>query len=84
MNRMQALFTDRSAMAEIPRIQRRPLAKALEYYCATMADPKTAMVTVYATGDYTMQEIAKFFGVHYATVSRAVKKHGATMRDCKT
>ena len=25
-----------------------------------------------------------FFGVHYATVNRAVKKHGTEMRDCKT
>ena len=81
---MQSLFADRTAMAEIPRVQRRPLAKSLEYYRDTMADPKAAMVTAYATGDYTMQEIAMFFGVHYATVSRAVRKHGASMRDCKT
>jgi predicted DNA-binding protein YlxM (UPF0122 family) len=31
------------------------------------------MAAAYATGDYSMQEIADFFGVHYATVSRAVK-----------
>lgn len=42
------------------------------------------MVMAYATGDYTMQEIAMFFGVHYANVSRVVKKHGTAMRDCKT
>ena len=84
MNRMQALLADQSAMAEIPRIQRRPLAKSLAYYRDTMADPKAAISTAYATGDYTMQEIAMFFGVHYATVSRAVKKHGASMQDCKT
>ena len=84
VNRMQALFTDRSAMAEIPRIQRRPVAKSLAYYRDTITDPKAAMAAAYATGDYTMQEIAMFFGVHYATVSRAVNKHGATMRDCKT
>ena len=84
VNRMQALLIDRSAMAEIPRIQRRPLAKSLEYYRNTMADPKAAMVSAYATGDYTMQEIAKFFGVHYATVSRAVNKHETAMHDCKT
>jgi len=45
---------------------------------------KAAMVSAYATGDYTMQEIATCFSVHYATVSRAVKKHEASMRDCKT
>jgi predicted DNA-binding protein YlxM (UPF0122 family) len=31
------------------------------------------MAAAYATGDYTMQEIAECFDVHYATVSRAVK-----------
>ena len=71
-------------MAEIPRIQRRPLAKSLEYYRDAMADPKLAMAAAYTTGDYTMQEIAMFFGVHYATVSRAVRKHGTAMHDCKT
>jgi DNA-directed RNA polymerase specialized sigma54-like protein len=30
------------------------------------------MAAAYATGDYTMQAIADAFGVHYATVSRAV------------
>lgn len=84
VNRMQALFADESAIAEIPRIQRRPLAKPLAYYRDSVSDPKAAMATAYATGDYTMQEIAMFFGVHYATVSRAVKKHEPAMRDCKT
>lgn len=32
------------------------------------------MTAAYATGDYTLQAIADHFGVHYATVSRAVKK----------
>jgi putative transposase len=39
-----------------------------------MADKKAAMAAAYATGDYTMQEIASCFGVHYSTVSRAVKQ----------
>ena len=78
------LITDRSAVAEIPRTQRRPLAKPLECYRDTIADPKAAMAAAYATGDYTMQGIATCFRVHYATVSRTVKKHKTAMRDCKT
>jgi len=84
INRMEALFKDRWAMTEIPKIQRRPLVKPLECYRKTAADTKEAMARAYASGDYTMQEIAGYFGVHYATVSRAVKKHGTAMRDCKT
>lgn len=85
VDRMQGLVADRSAMTEIPRTQRRPPAKSIEYYRDTKADKKTAMATAYATGDYTMQEIATCFNVHYATVSRAVKqKQKASMLDCKT
>jgi predicted DNA-binding protein YlxM (UPF0122 family) len=43
------------------------------------------MAGAYATDDYTMQEIATCFSVHYATVSRAVRqKQKASMLDCKT
>ena len=84
VKRMQVLVTDRSAIAEIPRAQRRPMARPLESYRDTIADSKAAMAAAYATGDYNMHEIASCFRVHYATVSRAVKKHEASMRDCKT
>ena len=57
---------------EIPRLQRRALAKSLEYYRDAFDDPKTGMAAAYATGDYTSQAIADAFGVHYSTVSRAV------------
>jgi len=40
------------------------------------------MSAAYATGDYTMRQIADAFGVHYATVSRALKRR--VVRDCKT
>lgn len=73
VKRMQAK-TDKIAIGEIPRAQRRPLAKPLSYYEGKYHDIKAAMVAAYATGDYTMQAIADFFGVHYATVSRAVKQ----------
>ena len=64
---------DKANISEIPRAQRRPLAKPLNHYQSKHRDPKAAMAAAYASGDYTMQAIAEFFGVHYATVSRAVK-----------
>ena len=77
MQRMQALVGDATALAEIPRAQRRPLAKPLAFYRDTIHEPKAAMAAAYATGDYTMQQIADCFGVHCATVSRAVKRKEA-------
>jgi rRNA maturation endonuclease Nob1 len=60
------------ANKEIPRTQRRALAKSLAYYRDEFDDAKQGMIAAYATGDYTLQAIAEAFAVHYATVSRAV------------
>ena len=60
-------------LKEINRLQRRPLAKPLQWYEDKIADRKQAMAFAYASGDYTMKEISEWFCVHYSTVSRAVK-----------
>ncbi|SMC23707.1 REP element-mobilizing transposase RayT [Andreprevotia lacus DSM 23236] len=78
--RMAALI-DSEPLKEVPRAQRRPLAQPLDHY-SRHENRKQGMVAAYRTGDYTMQEIAIHFGVHYATVSRAIK--AAEMYDCKT
>jgi REP element-mobilizing transposase RayT len=65
-------------VAEIPRLQRRPLANPLSDYQRRFADSGIAMAEAYTSGDYSMTEIAAHFGVHYATVSRAVARHRKT------
>ena len=62
----------KQTVREVPRLQRRALAKSLTFYRESFDDPKTGMAAAYATGDYTLQAIADAFDVHYATVSRAV------------
>lgn len=62
-------------IAEIPRSQRRPAALPLEHYQNQAVTPHEAMATAFASGDYTLQKIAEHFGVHYSTVSRAVKQN---------
>lgn len=59
---------------EVPRMQRRPPARSLEWYEAQFEQRASGMVAAYRSGDYTMKEIADWFGVHYSTVSRALKK----------
>lgn len=82
--------TDKQDVTEIPRTQRRTPANHLANYRQAHSDMKAAMALAYASGDYTMHEIARHFGVHYSTVSRAVRNHstvdwGATRAgDCKT
>ena len=74
--RMQRLIEDEGgALSEIPRAQRRPQPKAIAHYQRSHADRDEAMAQAYLTGDYTLKSIAEHFGVHYATVSRAVRKY---------
>mgnify|MGYP002664125683 CR=1 FL=1 len=70
VQRMQVLADQ--PLAEVPRMQRRPMALPLEDYVLGSTDRKAAMAAAYASGDHTLQAVADAFGVHYATVSRAV------------
>ena len=71
---LQSSLANPQQLAEIPRAQRRPIARPLSEYVAESAANKShAMAQAYLSGDHTMKAIADAFGVHYATVSRAVK-----------
>lgn len=61
-------------LREVPRTQRRPLAKPLAHFEHMYPDRREAMAHAFRTGVYTMQEIADHFRVHYSTVSRAVHR----------
>jgi putative transposase len=64
---------DDAALAEVPRLQRRAAAKSLAEYEANHRRDE-AMALAYASGAHSMKAIGQHFGVHYVTVSRAVKK----------
>lgn len=66
-------LSSKEDLSEISRLQRRPMAKSLQWYKDNTTDRKQAMALAYASGEYTMKEIAESFCVHYSTVSRAVK-----------
>ena len=71
---MQDRLDGRVDSVEVPRTQRRPKAKSLEYYDRNSSSDKDAMRMAYASGGLTLQAIAAYFGVHYSTVSRAVNE----------
>jgi len=76
IERMQSNLSPEQSLAEIPRKQRRPVAKPLALYRAEFADdPRTGMALAYLAGDYAMKAIADTFDVHYTTVSRAVRAY---------
>jgi len=59
-------------LKEIPKAQRRPPGKPLSYYVESFPHPKEGIKKAYESGDYTLQQIADAFHIHYSTVSRAV------------
>ena len=61
-------------LREVPRAQRRALAVSLADLAHRYPIRHEAMARAFLSGAYSMQEIADYFGVHYATVSRAVRR----------
>ena len=72
---MQQHMQSDKNISEIPRAQRRAAARPLSYY-SSFANRNTGIAAAYQTSDYSMKAIADEFGLHYATVSRIIKKAG--------
>lgn len=70
-----ATISDKSrSRLEIPQAQRRPRPLALKAYQQQHPDKRNATIqAAFATGGYTMAQLASHFGLHYTSVSRIVK-----------
>ena len=71
-------------LREVPKSQRRAMAKSLGEYRSGYPDRNEAMARAYGSGSYSMKEIGDFFGVHYMTVSRAVRRFEGQASDSAT
>jgi REP element-mobilizing transposase RayT len=71
---------DGDGLNEVCAAHRRALAKPLTFYETNYRDRREAMARAYLSGGYAMREIADHFQVHYATVSRAVRRLEAKER----
>ena len=58
-------------LREIPKIQR---AKPLLDFVKKSESREKAIANAYSTGDYTLQQLADYFSLHYSTISRIVKR----------
>ena len=61
-------------LREVSKAHRRSVALSLDEYQMRHPDRDQAIAQAYLSGAYTMAEIGRHFGVHYMTVSRAVRK----------
>ncbi len=71
---VQRTITADQDLGEIPRAQRRQVAKALDYYEEKHKDRDVAISQAYASGGYSMAEVGNHFGLHYSRVSRIIKQ----------
>jgi len=71
--RMQAHIQNGKDDVQIPLAQRRPKPPSLAEIAKRAPDRNAAIVAAYATGGYSYQQIADFFGVHFTTAGRIVR-----------
>lgn len=74
IERLQRASKRSENLCEVSKAQRRALAKPLSEYAISFPERDEAMARAYLSGAYTMQQIGEYFGVHYMTVSRAVRR----------
>jgi len=84
--RKERILDSASETGEISLPQRKVLQRTLREFRSDYLGRDEAMARAYRSGAFTMKEIGVFFGVHYMTVSRAVKKFEASnvgdMQEC--
>lgn len=73
VNRMQANIQTGKDDVQIPLAQRRPMPPSLAEIGNRSPDRDAAIIAAYATGGYSYQQIADYFGVHFTTVGRVVR-----------
>ncbi len=80
MLNMQAQIEQKPTLDEIPRAQRRSITQPLPDF--EQRYPRNeGMARAYLSGQHSMAAIARHFGVHYSTVSRAVKNYESNAKE---
>jgi REP element-mobilizing transposase RayT len=73
VTRMQKLIQTAKDDVQIPLAQRRPKPPPLAEIAKRAPDRNAAIVAAHATGGYSYQQIADYFGVHFTTAGRIVR-----------
>jgi len=62
-------------LSEIPKDQKRQIKQDLSFFAREYPERNEAMARAYLSGFFTQSQVAGHFGVHYSTVSRAIKNY---------
>jgi len=63
---------EKESLDDIPILQKRAVAKPIDYYQDKYPNSNEAIQQAFLTGAYTLKEIGDHFGKHYSTISRIV------------
>jgi len=71
VDQVQTNITD-NKLSEIPRLQRRPVPKKLEEYDELAGSRNESILMAYRSGGYSLEQIGKYYSLHYSTISRII------------
>ncbi len=71
---MRARMGAKGAATEVPRVQREAPPRPLPAFARRYTDRREAMARAHLEGGYSQAAVARHFGVHYSTVSRAARR----------
>jgi len=81
VERMQAKCEGLSTTVGVPKAQKRPPAQPLEELASKYANRNEAIIVAYATGAYSYQQIADFYGLHFTTIGKILRK-ARNLQEC--
>lgn len=84
VSKMQCLIDPDKSLDEVPRNQKRKVARALEAYEKMVSSRDEAIYNAFMSGGYKIKEIGEYFGLHYSSVSKIIKRMELTYSRFKT
>lgn len=75
VNEMQRKVQADRRLSEVPKTQRRTVARPLSWYFQTHRDRDSAVFEAFRSGAYSMREIGDHLGLHYSTISRIIRRN---------
>ena len=74
VERMQRKSEGLSKTVGVPKAQKRRPAAPLEELASRYEDRNQGIVAAYATGEYSYQQIGDFYGLHFTTIGKILRK----------
>ncbi len=75
VDKVQQYLNEQKEDIHIPRQQRRSIPKTLSEYEKMAGNRDEAIVTAYASGGYSYQEIGNYFGLHFTRIGKIVREN---------